>query len=46
MYEHTLPAGEQQVLEWEQIDIIVHDIAGEGNTVQYLAKNFLSSCST
>jgi hypothetical protein len=30
---YTLPAEEQQVLEWEQIDIIVHDIACEGNTV-------------
>jgi hypothetical protein len=43
---YTLPAEEQQVLEWEQIDIIVHDIASEGNSVQYLAKNVLSSCST
>lgn len=42
---YTLPAGEHQVLEWEQIDSIIYDIAGEENTVQYLAKNVLSSCS-
>jgi hypothetical protein len=36
---YTPLAGEQQVLEWENIDIIVYVIAGEGNTVQYLAKN-------
>jgi hypothetical protein len=43
---YTLSAEEQQVLEWEQIDIIVYDMAGERNSVQYLAKNILSSCST
>jgi hypothetical protein len=43
---YRLPAGKQQVLEWEQIDIIVYDIAGEGNTVQYLVKNFSRSYST
>jgi hypothetical protein len=43
---YTLPADEQQMLEWEQMNTIVWDIAGGGSTVQYLAKNFWSSYST